>query len=86
MCTVQLTSFQSDKENAKQSQDTTDFIGDLPNEDEGLTFSLPPVVSSTPPAIEERVKILKICDIFLIIACTYIECMLFCKLSVYRKS
>lgn len=41
----------------KQSQDTTDFIGDLPNEDEGLTFSLPPVVSSTPPAVEEKVSV-----------------------------
>jgi len=28
--------------------DTTDFMGDLSNEDEGLTFSLPPAISSTP--------------------------------------
>ena len=53
---AQLTSFQSDEDNTKQSQDTTDFIGDLPNEDEGLTFSLPPVLSSTPPAVEEKVR------------------------------
>lgn len=53
--TVELT--KSSEGDTKQSQDTTDFIGDLPNEDEGLTFSLPPVISSTPPATEEQVSI-----------------------------
>lgn len=53
---MQLALLQSDGDSTKQSQDTTDFIGDLPNEDEGLTFSLPPVVSSTPPALEEKVN------------------------------
>ena len=64
---IQLMSLQCDEDSTKQSQDTIDFIGDLPNEEEGLTFSLPPVVSSTPPAIEEKVNTL-ICQEFVVFA------------------
>ena len=39
---------QHQQQEQSSSHDTTDFMGDLSNEDEGLTFSLPPAISSTP--------------------------------------
>jgi len=46
---------QQQQEQQEQSSlhDTTDFMGDLSNEDEGLTFSLPPAISSTPSPTSE---------------------------------
>ena len=41
---------QQQQQEQSSLHDATDFIGDLSNEDEGLTFSLPPAVSSSTPS------------------------------------
>ncbi|XP_065918604.1 golgin subfamily A member 2-like isoform X2 [Dysidea avara] len=45
---------QHQQQEQSSSHDTTDFMGDLSNEDEGLTFSLPPAISSTPSPTGEQ--------------------------------
>jgi len=44
---------QQQQQEPSSLHDTTDFMGDLSNEDEGLTFSLPPAISSTPSPTSE---------------------------------